>query len=267
MAGDSFAWDQFHKEHDRPVTDWLQKSSSGDFEFRKKYFEYRKNNNLPGQISKLLGLNKIDISEDGKSNEHIALETIAYIQTIAPEKRQQYHVVIGWTAISRVMKYSTISNSFINLTIGHYHSNDSDPAKANLNEYIKARIIDADIHDSVTDYIKSIMLLENFLKCNNITYTFFRSVDNPIDPDLKIGPFSFLQEYKIDQNDVTDHSCWYKFNLTFHNNCFPFVGHSWATAVIDLNLDFVISTYNFHPNLISIEKFANDLANFIPSTF
>jgi hypothetical protein len=266
MAGDCFAWEQFHKENNRPFKDWLEESSPAEFEFRKEYLEYRKNINLTGLIGKQLGLNKVDISEDGKSNEHIALETIAYIQSIPPEQRQQYHVVVGWTAISRVMKYSTVSNTFIDLTIGHYQINDPDPTKANLDDYIKARIIDADIHDSVMDYVRSIMLLENFLKCNNITYTFFRSVDNPIDVDLRIGPFSYLQSYTIDQHNVTDHSKWYKFNPEFSNNYFPFAGHSWA-SIINFNPELIISNTNPHPNQKTIEQFANELANFIPSTF
>jgi hypothetical protein len=214
VAGDSFAYDQFNISFGRPLVDWHDPAPDG-FEFRKLYLEYRKNINLPACVSKRMKLKKIDISLDGNSNEHIALETIAYIQSIPIEERKNYHVVVGWTAISRVMKYSTVYNAFIDLTIGHYQNNDPDPAKANLDEYIKARMIDVNICDLFMDYVRSIMLLENFLKCNNMTYTFFRSIDEPIDSKLTVGPFNFLRNYKINQVDVTDHTRWYKFNPPF----------------------------------------------------
>ena len=90
MAGDELVWEQYHKEHNRELLPWFSKKAQlteiNDIEFRNSYIEYRRNFNLPAMVSRKLECEWFDLSRDGKSNEAIALETIAHINTIDKAK-------------------------------------------------------------------------------------------------------------------------------------------------------------------------------------
>ena len=99
--------------------------------------------------------NKIDLSNEGKSNDMISLATVNYILSIPIEDRHNYHVVIGWSSIARVMKFGKRTKSFINLNpnqLGKYN------VALEYEDYIKVLLIDADDVDLYINYIKNILL-------------------------------------------------------------------------------------------------------------
>jgi hypothetical protein len=263
MAGDELVWEQYHKEHNRKLTPWLTTNSNNftdsDHEFRFEYLTYRKQYNLPGVTSKILGCDCIDLSQDGKSNQNIALETIACLNSFNKEERENCHVIIGWTSISRIMKYSTMSKMFVDLTVGHYDECTDDPAKNALKEHIKTRILGGDDEDHISNYIRNIMLLENYLIVNNISYTFYRALDDYIFDFNTVGPFNYEFKSTLQVNDCTNHINWYKF-VDDHRN--PINGISWATEFFN-KPHMWVTPENAHPGLETISNFSEKLSEFI----
>jgi hypothetical protein len=263
MAGDELVWEQYHKERNRELTPWLTTNSNNftdsDHEFRFEYLTYRKQYNLPGVTSKILGCDCIDLSQDGKSNQNIALETIACLNSFNKEERKNCHVIIGWTSISRIMKYSTMSKMFVDLTVGHYDECTDDPAKNALKEHIKTRILGGDDEDFILDYVVNVILLENYLISNNITYTFYRGLDDLVYDITTIGPFSYSNPYKLKITECTNHENWYKFA---DDNRTPISGIGWGTEFFK-KPHMWVTPKNPHPSLESISNFSARLLEFI----
>lgn len=257
MAGDELVWEQYHHHYGRPVTKWS--TTDGDIEFRDSYFKYRQSFNLPAVISNMLGrCTKIDLAEDGKSNENIAIETIACLNRFSKDERENFHVIIGWTSPSRILKYSKISCRFIDLNVGHYDRHTFDTAKNALRAHVKTRILDGDDEDFILDYLKNIMLLENYLIANNISYTFYRALDDGIYNFEKIGYFDREFKHELTVKDCTNHKNWYKFN----NSQTPINDVSWNTEFGNKPHYWINST-NCHPGTEIVNMFAARLADYI----
>ena len=263
MAGDELVWKQYQKEFNKETVPWFNKEnqplSLTDVEFRNEYVEYRKRFNLPAVISRNLGCEKIDLSRDGKSNEMIAVETIAYINTIDKEERKNYHVIIGWSSLSRIMKYSKESKLFVDLTAGHYDKHNEDPAKNALKEHIKVRILGGDDEDFILDYVKHIMLLENYLIANHVSYTFYRGLDDTTFDFKTIGPLGYQSNSKLQIKDCTNHGHWYKFT---DNQQTPINGVGWGSEFFCMPHKWV-TPLNSHPGIEYVNDFAMRLSNFI----
>lgn len=264
MAGDELVWEQYHKIHNKEVTSWFINKDSiisdDDNLFRNEYMNYRQNFNLPSIICKMLGeYEKIDLSFDGSSNEHIAMETIAYLNSFTKEDRKDCHVIIGWSSLGRIMKYSKYSNLFIDLTAGHYDDHTADPAKNALREHIKIRILNSDDEDFLLDYVKNIMLLENYLIANNVSYTFYRALDDAMKGFETIGPFSYGSTYLLTIKDCTRHENWYRFTDTLYD---PINALGWVSEFCRDPKKWVTPT-NSHPGLATLHEFANKLVEFI----
>ena len=261
MAGDELVWKQYQKEHNKEMVPWFSKKAQlteiNDIVFRNGYIEYRRNFNLPAMVSRKLECEWFDLSRDGKSNETIAVETIAHINTIDKEERKNYHVIIGWSSLSRVMKYSKEVEHFIDLTAAHYNGTDS--VKDSFKDYIKAVILGGDDEDHVLDYIRNIMLLENYLIVNNISYTFYRALDDYIFDLNSVGPFNYEFKSTLQVNDCTNHINWYKF-VDDHRN--PINGIGWGSEFMK-NSDKWIDPDNGHPNLSTVTNFSYRLTDFI----
>jgi hypothetical protein len=263
MAGDELVWEQYHKEHNRKLLPWFSKKAQlteiNDIEFRNSYIEYRRNFNLPAMVSRKLECEWFDLSRDGKSNEAIALETIAYVNTIDKEERKNYHVIIGWSSLSRVMKYSKVVKHFIDLTAGHYDGSNTDPVKASLKDYIKAVILGGDDEDHISNYIRNIMLLENYLIVNNISYTFYRGIDDSMFDFKAVGPFDYKFKSTLQINDCTNHDNWYKF-VNDHRT--PINGIGWSAEFFN-KPHMWVTPDNSHPGLETISNFSARLSEFI----
>jgi hypothetical protein len=263
MAGDEFVWEQFHKEHNRKLTPWViskdDKLTDSDNTFRFEYLTYRKQYNLPAVTSKILGCEWIDLSHDGKSNQNIALDTIACLNSFTKEERENCHVIIGWTSISRIMKYSKMSNMFVDLAAGHYDEHTADPAKNALKEHVKIRILGGDDEDFVLDYVINVILLENYLISNNITYTFYRSLNDNIFNFTTIGPFSYANHFKLKITECTNHKNWYKFS---DDLCTPINSAGWGSEFFN-KPHMWVTPKNAHPGLEPIHNFSARLSEFI----
>jgi hypothetical protein len=260
MAGDEIVWEQYQKEFNKETVPWFSKENQSlaltDIEFRNNYIEYRKNFNLPAMVSRNLECEWFDLSRDGKSNEAIAMETITHINTIDKEERKNYHVIIGWSSLSRVMKYSKATKHFIDLTAGHYDGSP-DPVKVSLKDYIKAVILGGDDEDHIANYIRNIMLLENYLIVNNISYTFYRGVDDALYNFKTVGPFDQKFNSTLQVNDCTNHANWYKF---VDNHRTPINSIGWSSV----NKPHMwITPNNPHPSLENISNFSARLSEFI----
>jgi hypothetical protein len=264
MAGDELVWEQYHKTYNKEITPWFTKKDSiisdSDTQFRYEYLKYRQDFNLPAIICKMLGGHeKIDLSQDGCSNENIVLETIACLNSFSKEERKNFHVVIGWTSISRIMKYSKQTKLFLDLSAGHYDEHTSDPAKNALREHIKTRILGGDDEDFILDYIKHVMFLENYLIANNISYTFYRALDDVIHGFETIGPFNYSSSYLLTVKNCTRHENWYRFTDTLHT---PINSLGWSSEFIHAPSKWITST-NRHPGLETVNDFSTRLTSFI----
>jgi hypothetical protein len=257
MAGDELVWDRYQKEHNREPNGYH--TSGNDIVFRLEYLNYRKQFNLPAIISNILGCDRIDMSHDGKSNESITIETIAYLNGLTKEERKNHHVIIGWTCISRILKYSPTQKIFLNLTAQHYSEHTEDPAKTELKEHIKAQILGGDDQDFILDYIRNVMLLENYLISNNITYTFYRALDDGLYKFKNIGPFDHFSNVKLNVERCTNHTNWYKFN---EHNITPINGLGWNMLFFNKS-DHWVNHLNSHPGFLAINDFSPRLADFV----
>jgi fibronectin type 3 domain-containing protein len=124
----------------------------------------------------------------------------------------------------------------------------------------KKKLVDAE-----KEADKELMLLENFLKANGVTYTFYRSLGTPSDcTPHNLDCFFFGQsklERDTDKKTFTNDNNWYKFN---NNTTFlGFEGSSVVHEYMQDGLTFRVHPRNGHPNTILATKIAFDLAEFI----
>jgi hypothetical protein len=258
MAGDELVWDRYQKEHNRKPVDWFHPVND-DTLFRLEYINYRKQFNLPAITSNILGCDWIDMSHDGKSNETITIETIACLNGLTKEERKKHHVIIGWTSISRIMKYSPSAKLFVSLTAGHYDEYTADPAREELKDHIKTRIFKSDDQDFILDYVKNVMFLENYLISNDVTYTFYRGLDDGVYKFKNIGPFDYFSNVTLNVEDCTNHNNWYKFD---EHNVTPINGLGWNMLFFN-KPHLLVTQLNSHPGYPAINDFTAKLADFV----
>ena len=270
MAGDELVWDDYSKEVGTTLSwEWFTTVSirQRTIEYGAIWGEYhdvyKRKYNLPQHVSELVGIdtdNKIDLSNEGKSNDMISLSTVNYILSIPIEDRHNYHVVVGWSSIARAMKFIKQFKSFTNLNPNQLgkHNFTSDEE-----DYIKVVLINADDVDLYINYIKNILLLANFLQANGISYTFYRALGSSKD---------FIPHYLTFQSgnlkdtlrlvESLDSKCWINFTSTEETH--PSVGESWTSAMLQVpghNGKFWVSPKNAHPNLDSVKSFATIIAH------
>lgn len=268
VAGDAIVWDEFAKSIDNPEMKWdrlLAKKLSDEEQdlFNDYRFSYRRKKNLPSLLAKKLDTEWIDISEDGNSNDAIALTTILALLKIPERERMNYHVVVGWTSLTRVLKYSENTKSF--LSLNHYHLKSNHEGIINeLRDYLTTIVQYHYDHDLYYNYIRNILMLENFLKANNCTYTFYRSMGTSSDCEnydvcQQINSQLPLLNESIEKNMYTDDRKWFKFS----NDCFGLDGESLASEYSEKYSQYRVSSTNWHPNILAIEEFSNRLVDFI----
>ena len=270
MAGDELVWDDYSKEVGTTLSwEWFttvsirQRTIEHGAIWGEYHDVYKRKYNLPQHVSELVGIdtdNKIDLSNEGKSNDMISLSTVNYILSIPIEDRHNYHVVVGWSSIARAMKFIKQFKSFTNLNPNQLgkHNFTSDEE-----DYIKVVLINADDVDLYINYIKNILLLANFLQANGISYTFYRALGSSKD---------FIPHYLTFQSgnlkdtlrlvESLDSKCWINFTSTEETH--PSVGESWTSAMLQVpghNGKFWVSPKNAHPNLDSVKSFATIIAH------
>lgn len=254
-AGDELVWDKYCKDIllINPIEYTWDVFHADDKVFathRSKYVEYRKTFNIPGQVGNAFNKPVIDLSMDGNSNTQIALSVIKNLLEKTPEEVKDFHVCVGWTSLIRRLKWFEERKSFINMHPGRYANNRF----SNLRPYIKEGIINLSPYDHNLHFIHDIMLLENFLKARNVSYTFWLSfpgvLANGIDDiTQKLNPV-------ISIGKASDSSNWLLFN---ESDTIPMLGTSW-TDQLRTKTDPWISSKNNHPNLKSATELAEKIA-------
>lgn len=265
VSGDAIVWQDFIKEKNIDV-DWYQiigrRNDSYLENLYSEYVEtYRPTRNLPSLLANKLNTEVIDLSKDGNSNDSISFITAQYLLQIQEVERKNYHVVIGWTATSRFLKYSKSAKSFYNTNI-HQLDYKTDQTEE-LKNYIVATIVEGYNEDFIFNYIQNIITLENFLKSNNYSYTFYRNLGWPGDFENFKWSNQFSYCSKIRPSDdlslITNDNNWLKFkNL----DTLGIVGDSLATECLD-DHENRIDSRNGHPNLKVIQDFSDRLSRFI----
>jgi hypothetical protein len=232
-AGDKIVWEEFLKSHPHTEND------PDRYEY---YVEYRKQFNLPMICATDLNLEHIDIAMDGNSNYNIAIDTINHIISLPTYIRSNLHVCIGWTEPTRQLKWSEEHNKFVPLNVAMLETE----LQKGCHHYIKEAMVKAHDNDHYLNYIANVMLLENFLIANNITYTFWRALGLPV------GSFDepFNRKLNITEQ-ISNNRNWICFN---ENDSLYMTGNAWL-SILDLNRDF-ITVDNLHPNIDSIKRFS-----------
>ena len=254
VAGDEIVWDQYCKESGK-ILNWVDAGKSKEnFDFWHNYRHvYRLQYALPAMVARHFSCLHIDISQDGNSNDMIALATVNYLLGLDPEDRKNYHVCIGWTTVSRLMKYSKFAQSYVNLHIQHIDQARDNPYVKELEKYIYAAILESHNEDFFMNFVKNVMLLENFLIANGITYTFYKSLGTPNDSLYNNFP-SLSPPYvsSLETDRVTNHDNWLKFNDKY----LPYQGDSWTSTILKQNVELLVSSTNGHPNLKAASDFS-----------
>lgn len=264
-AGDEIVWDQFCKDFtwreaviERTV---VKNNKLTNKEAVDLYLDYVKNfrptKNLGSICSKILQTKKIDLSLDGNSNDNIALSTINYLMRMDSEKRQKVHVCIGWTSTDRRIKFSKNRQLFQNL---HCYSLLDDNKEHH--DYTIAAIIENTEVDHSLNYLMNVINLENYLKANNITYTFWRALANETSHaswevlNKSPSPNDLMAIASLPVYTLSNKENWITFNSSSH----PWMGHSWDQTLTDADK---ISTVNKHPNFRSMLKLSKTITDHI----
>ena len=261
IAGDELVWEQYLKELGKDVNDneliWNNPTPTPYYlALQQDYRIYRKMYNQGAILSKELGTEVIDISDDGNSNDNIALTTINQVLSIPEEDRKNYHAIIGWTRKERKLMH--LNDRWLNVHTSHC---------INTSEYwskFKHRLIGAILEETDSDwyinYFKNVMLLESFLKSQKITFTFYRSLgtckefynEDILDEFL----INLTGQSNIRLNNLTpyifDSSNW----LTFmeEDKDTGMASHSWGEYIsYKIDIDWQITNTNRHPNLPAIK--------------
>ena len=179
-----------------------------------------------------------------------------------------------WDLVDRGMKYftaktdykkpvtnilDTLSNnkSFINLNISEIDSIH----KIYFHQYIKESMINRHDIDHIMNYFHNIVSLQNYLKANDITYTFWNTLN-----DIKPAVLENIKNYKHFKIKPYQHEVIFNQEdwLLFGDSEHPWLGPPWSWSL--LSLDKQISEKNRHPNLEAIIELAKKVVAHISTT-
>lgn len=272
VAGDALVWDKYLKENNLDgLEDWIKlkikiknenASKFEEFHFNQYRMLYRKKYNLTAMIANKLNTSSVDLSEDGNSNDAITLTTILYLLNVLPENRSKYHVIIGWTALPRRLKYSDLYKKFVSLNNNFLvHLNGDNKMYSELKEYTTT-MMSLYHEDHYLNYITNIMLLENFLKSNNCTYTFYRSLGTLTEGNLRLWPLANIESMTQDlKKIISNDNNW----LSFDKGKLSIDSESFGEKYIlgEKNKTNRLADNNPHPTYFMTEFLAEQLVNFI----
>lgn len=271
VAGDAIVWEQYIKENNRLDLTWdkfthdiIHTEEIRNFWLNYR-ITYRRKHNFPAQLANELSAEWIDISEDGNSNDAIAMTTILYLLSIPEEERKNFHVVIGWSNLHRIMRWTNLKPMphFFSLHTNHKLEKNKDAIIDELEPHLNSLVLSYE-QDYFYNYLRNILMLENFLKANGCTYTFYRSLGTPMDcVYYNIWPFVFSQNNvkKIEKNNFSDNDSWFKF---VDSEYLGFEGESLCQVyLLNGQIHNQVSPNNGHPNISVMKNFARELAEFI----
>jgi hypothetical protein len=266
IAGDELVWKDFCIQKFGIEYPWKEKNFELHSEYVLKYRPYR---NFSKLLADCLGVSDVkDLSRDGNSNDMIALETISFLLGLPEDERQDCHVCIGWTLPARIMKFMDESSTYVNLLVQLYDDKNY-PHFSSVRDYIRVTLIDAFDDDHIMNYARNVLLLENFLKSNSVTYTFFRSLGNK--NYFKKNNFEPFQTFHMEEKEkflrlpmhlLSDSTNWYDFQHG-KSDIHPMYDNSWCDT--DVMPNNFISKENFHPNMKAVLELVQKIGDFIKS--
>jgi hypothetical protein len=269
VAGDEIAWKRFCIEYQLDI-DWYAILDDRQYS---KYFlmykrDFRPKYNQQGMMSQKLKTDVVSLAMDGNSCDNIALSTINYLLSLTKEERQSYHVVIGWTCVTRKLHYNGIV--WKNMLVSRSFDRHND----NVKNWMRYNIIETTTEEWYINYLRNILFLQNFLESNNITYTFYRSLR---DIEFFHGP-KLKDTIKLNNKDnmgnINLDSLYLGINndnwLTFFDEKenYPAFGRSWTcylNHIYKVDTEWKISEINNHPNEIATSQLVEILSNYLIS--
>jgi len=269
VAGDEIAWKRFCIEYQLDI-DWY---AILDYPQYSKYFlmyrrDFRPMYNQQGMMNKKLKTDVISLAIDGNSNDTISLSTINYLLPLSVKERQTYHVVIGWTCASRKLHFN--GKIWKNMLV----SRSFDRHNQNVKNWMRYNIIETTTEEWFISYTRNILLLQNFLELNNITYTFYRSLrdveffDGPnLKDTIKLNNKDNMSNINLDSLYLgINNDNWLTFFDEEEN--YPAFGRTWACYLSHLyngNTEWTVSEINPHPNEIATSQLVEILSNYLIS--
>ena len=274
VAGDEIAWDLFCKEFNLIDEDYntfgeRHKHDRVKISLIHHYRDkWRRKHNQGGMLSKLLNTQVDDLAIDGNSNDSIALTTISHIMQIPIEERKEYHVIIGWTILERILYY--LDYYWENCRPADYERTENNWPRWK-NRFLG--LVEQTDDDWFLNYYKNVILLESFLKSNQMTYTFYRSIGNGnqyVKQDSseynlffnKKNPGDrnqFIQIFNLNAESI-DSNSWLTFFEEDKNR--PLLGHSWTTYMgRNYGTTFWVTPTNRHPHRRFTEMLANKIVD------
>jgi hypothetical protein len=244
VAGDDIGWDyeKYGSIHDEK-----------NHELWNQHKENRKSFNMSAKCASLLGVDAVDLSLDGNCNYNIITTTINYVKSLTEEEKNNLHVCIGWTEPMRFFYFHDTANRFHTVNPQHMLlkktrclENDFwDDVREKIGEYCLAEVRYKKDIDYALKYISEFSWLENFLKANKITYTFWRSLGhrmgNHDDQHLR---------YILDIDNLSKFENWISFDRNLCPD--PWLGQSWRSYI---NVSGEPLSKDDHPSEISVNNF------------
>ncbi len=205
----------------------------------KNSYKYYDSSVWPKVLGKNLNLETWNAGRAGTGNQSIASRTITSVEYLKKLGKKDIFVVVCWSSKYRVhiLEYSPKSKKYGPHNIRPQHQNGY--AFKLLNKEINEHIF-------VNDWIENILLLQNYLKVNNIKYLFFNAFDHPV--ITKDNPLGHLIDNKDWVNNTIEESHFKNFISNKYNT-------SWDTD----NKYFTHS----HPQDISHKAWGEYLVDYI----
>jgi hypothetical protein len=255
VAGDALTWHIHYPDIDPDLHIWERRPhprySEQDIKMLSDRYwrELRPRDNLAAQVSKLTGLEAIDISADGNSNRSIALSTIAYIS----EHPGDYWVCTGWTEPTRRTVWDPTADQWININL---HRLQDPRMPRTMKDAIEHQLIRAPEQDHILDYATSLITLNSWIEGKVKGHTQWRSMG----PHGSVSCLDQRSQYGValpSLGQILDSKNW----LGHQDQ--PWAGPSWFSQLSDSD---VISPTNWHPNLQAVERQAQLIADKIRQT-
>lgn len=249
VAGDFLTWHQHYPDIDPDIYIWGRQRHPSLTQNQLKQLtdhywrELRPRDNLAQQVSRLTGLEAIDISSDGNSNTAIAQSTIAYIS----EHPGDYQICIGWTEPTRRMVWEAEVGQWINLSL---HRLEDPRLPRRYRDYVNLNLVSAPEADHSLDYVQNLVMLNSWAQSQGLPIIQWRSMG-----PQGVQPCMLARtEYGVatlDPRRVLDPMTWLELSSE------PWWGRSWFDQ---LGPGQTISPTNLHPNIPAVRAQAAKIA-------
>lgn len=265
VAGDALTWDEFNKE-----LTWEDCISRMGIDkrcqdlYQDYVINFRPRTNLSGKCGQMLNVSVIDLSMDGNSNDNIVFDTINLIETMEESKKEGLCVLIGWSEISRRVRWSRKLNNTMNLSASLYSKEDHKEH----HRFIEEVVVNSDYCDHLLNYVGSIRCLESYLNSKNIPFIFWRGLGST--PDDHSGRIRILasqgpglparQSVRIRFDD----SRWIVFGEVESD---IWIRECWYSHFVQDPERNLISRTNWHPSLPAVNDLAKRLVDAVRTRF